>query len=187
MAVARAYDGGMTTMASDLLRRLMAALTTWPTPRQWLVAAAVGLAALAIEGAIGLGGGFLRPAPADWSVLPFSLALALIVPALGEEMVFRGLLIPSRADNRDATLALLLSTAAFVAWHVVEALTFMRGAAPVFLRADFLATTAVLGLACGVLRHRTGSLWPAVALHWLEVAIWQIAFGGGQVARMLTH
>jgi len=65
MAAARDYDGGMTTMASDLLRRLMAALTTWPTPRQWLVAAAVGLAALAIEGAIGLGGGFLRPAPAD--------------------------------------------------------------------------------------------------------------------------
>lgn len=177
----------MTTMASDLFRRLMAALTTWPTPRQWQMAAGVGLAALALEGAIGLAGGFLRPAAADWSILPFSLALALVVPALGEEAVFRGLLIPSRKDSRDATLALLLPTAAFVAWHVIEGLTFMQAAAPVFLRADFLATTAVLGLACGVLRHRTGSLWPAVALHWLEVAIWQIAFGGGQVARALTH
>lgn len=171
---------------SDLFRRLMAALTTWPSPGQWLAAAGVGLVALVLEGAIGLGGGLLRPAPADWSVLPFSLALALVVPALGEETVFRGVLIPSRGDSRDATLAILLSTLAFVGWHVLEALTFMRAAAPVFLRGDFLATTAVLGLACGVLRHRTGSLWPAVALHWLEVAIWQIGFGGGQVARALV-
>jgi predicted Abi (CAAX) family protease len=177
----------MTEMVSNLYRRLLAALTTWPSPRQWLMAAAVGLVALAIEGAIGLAGGFLRPAPADWSVLPFSLLLAVFVPALGEEAVFRGLLIPSRRDRRDVTLALLLSTAAFVAWHVVEGLTFMPAASPIFLRADFLAMTAVLGLACGVLRHRTGSLWPAVAVHWLEVAIWQIGFGGGQVAKALMH
>lgn len=171
---------------SLLFRRLMAALTTWPSRRQWLAAAAVGLVALMVEGVIGTVGGFLRPTAPDWSILPFSLALALIVPALGEETVFRGLLVPSRRDTRDATLALLLSTAAFVGWHVIEALTFMRAAAPVFLRPDFLATTAVLGLACGLLRHHTGSLWPAVALHWLEVAIWQVAFGGGQVARALV-
>lgn len=176
----------MTAMMTALLRRLVAALTTWPSRRQWLVAAGVGVIALAVEGVIGTVGGFLRPTPPDWSILPFSLALALIVPALGEEVVFRGLLIPSRRDRRDVTLSLLLSTAAFVGWHVVEALTFMQAAAPVFLRPDFLATTAVLGLACGLLRHHTGSLWPAVALHWLEVAIWQVAFGGGQVARALV-
>lgn len=176
----------MTATPTVLFHRLTAALTTWPSRRDWLMAAGVGLAALALEGVIGLVGGFLRPAQADWSVLPFSLALALIVPALGEEAVFRGLLIPARRDRRDAALPLLLSTTAFVAWHVVEGLTFMKAAAPIFLRPDFLATTAVLGLACGLLRHRTGSLWPAVALHWLEVAIWQVAFGGGQVARALV-
>ncbi len=176
----------MTAMMTALLRRLVAALTTGPSRRQWLVAAGVGVIALAVEGVIGTVGGFLRPTPPDWSILPFSLALALIVPALGEEAVFRGLLIPSRRDRRDVTLSLLLSTAAFVGWHVVEALTFMQAAAPVFLRPDFLATTAVLGLACGLLRHHTGSLWPAVALHWFEVAIWQVAFGGGQVARALV-
>jgi predicted Abi (CAAX) family protease len=31
------------------------------------------------------------------------------------------------------------------------------------------------------LRWRTGSLWPAVLLHWLEVAGWQIWFGGGML------
>lgn len=168
------------------LRRLISALITWPSGRAWLNALGLGLVALAIEGVIGLAGGFLRPATPDWSVLPQALLLAVFVPALGEEAVFRGLLVPSRRGNEGAVLALALSTMAFVAWHAVEAATFMRAAAPVFLRLDFLATTAVLGLTCGVLRHRTGSLWPAVALHWLEVAIWQVCFGGGQVAKALV-
>jgi predicted Abi (CAAX) family protease len=167
------------------LRRVRRSLATWPTARGWLLAALVGVAALAVELGIGLWGGFLRPTPGDWSVLPMSLALAVIVPSLGEEVVFRGLLTPGREEVGDPWRAILPSTAAFVLWHVFEALTFMPAAAPVFLRADFLATTAVLGLACGWLRWRTGSLWPAVLLHWLEVAGWQIWFGGGMLATAL--
>lgn len=145
----------------------------------------VGAVALVVELAIGLWGGFLRPTPGDWSVLPMALALAVLVPSLGEEVVFRGLLTPGREEVGDPWRAVLPSTAVFVLWHVFEALTFMPQAAPVFLRADFLATTAVLGLACGYLRWRTGSLWPAVLLHWLEVAGWQIWFGGGALAKAL--
>jgi predicted Abi (CAAX) family protease len=110
-----------------------------------------------------------------------TLALAVLVPSIGEEVVFRGLLTPGREEGVSAARAILPSTAVFVLWHVFEALTFMPQAAPVFLRVDFLATTAVLGLACGWLRWRTGSLWPAVLLHWLEVAGWQIWFGGGML------
>jgi predicted Abi (CAAX) family protease len=171
--------------ARRLLDRAWTSLTTWPTARGWGLAVVVGAAALALELAIGLRGGFLRPAPADWSVLAWSLPLAVFVPALGEELVFRGLLVPGREAGGRATTAILLSTAAFVGWHVFEGLTFMRAAALIFLRADFLATTAVLGLSCAVLRHRTGSLWPAVLLHWLEVAGWQIWFGGGMAAKAL--
>lgn len=144
-----------------------------------MLAGGVTVLALALELAIGVWGGFLKPSPPDWTVLPGALLLAVFVPALGEELVFRGLLIPGREENGKAWRAILLSTALFVGWHVLEALTFMQGAAHIFLRPDFLATTAVLGLACGVMRHRTGSLWPAVLLHWLEVAGWQIWFGGG--------
>ena len=163
------------------LDRVRRSLVTWPDARGWLLAAIVGAGALALELAIGLWGGFLRPTPGDWSVLPMTLALAVLVPALGEELVFRGLLTPGRDDGVGPWRAILPSTALFVLWHVFEALTFMPQAAPVFLRADFLATTAVLGLACGWLRWRTGSLWPAVLLHWLEVAGWQIWFGGGML------
>jgi len=168
------------------LRRIRISLTIWPSGREWLLAAVVGAVALSVELTIGLAGGFLRPATADWSMLWWSLPLALIVPSLGEELVFRGLLVPGREARGSAWWTILLSTAMFVVWHVFQALTFMQAAAPIFLRPDFLATTAVLGLACGWLRHRTGSLWPAVALHWLEVAGWQIWFGGGEAARALV-
>lgn len=163
------------------LDRLRRSLTVWPGARGWGLAVVVGAAALAVELAIGLWGGFLRPTPGDWTVLPMALALAVFVPALGEEAVFRGLLTPGREEGAGLWRAVLPSTAVFVLWHVFEALTFMPQAAPVFLRPDFLATTAVLGLACGYLRWRTGSLWPAVLLHWLEVAGWQIWFGGGML------
>lgn len=172
-------------MQARLIRRVRTALTTWPTRRGWLLAGAVMAAALAVELAIGLVGGFLKPSSPDWSMLPGALLLAVFVPALGEELVFRGLLTPGRDEGGNVWRAILPSTALFVGWHVFEALTFMPGAAHIFLRPDFLATTAVLGVACGLMRHRTGSLWPAVLLHWLEVAGWQIWFGGGLAAKAL--
>lgn len=172
-------------MQARLIRRLRTALTTWPSRRDWLLEGAVVVLALVLELAIGLTGGFLKPSAPDWSILPGALLLAFFIPALGEELVFRGLLVPGREEGGSAWRAILLSTALFVGWHVFEALTFMPGAAHIFLRPDFLATTAVLGLACGFIRNRTGSLWPAVLLHWLEVAGWQIWFGGGMAAKAL--
>lgn len=166
-----------------LMRRVRVSLTTWPSPREWLLVAVVAMAALLLEGMVGLWGGFLRPTSPDGSVLPASLLLAVFVPAIGEELVFRGLLVPGREEASTAGLAIVLSTALFVLWHVFEALTFMPGAAHIFLRPDFLLTTAILGVTCAVLRHRTGSLWPAVLLHWLEVAAWQIWFGGGMLLK----
>lgn len=177
-------DGG--TSVGGPLHRLRTGLLTWPDRRGWLLAAAVGAAALAIELAIGLTGGFLRPTPGDWTALPAALLLAVLAPAMGEEVVFRGLFVPGRDESARPWAAIVLTTTVFVLWHVFEGLTFMRAAAPVFLRADFLATTAVLGLACGWLRWRTGSLWPAVILHWLEVAGWQIWFGGGALAKAIS-
>jgi predicted Abi (CAAX) family protease len=47
-----------------------------------------------------------------------------------------------------------------------------------FLRPDFLACTAILGLGCALMRWRTGSLWPAVILHGGFVVVWQTWLGG---------
>jgi predicted Abi (CAAX) family protease len=102
----------------------------------------------------------------------------LIAPAIGEEVVFRGLLVPGRAETSRPAAGLMLATFVFVIWHLVETATFLPSAAPIFDRPDFLVCAAVLGAGCGWMRWRTDSLWPAVALHWLMVTIWQTWLGG---------
>ena len=94
------------------------------------------------------------------------------MPALGEELVFRGLLIPGRDAAPQAVGAVALSTALFVLWHPLQTLWWNEAAA-VFLRPDFLAIVALLGLLCALLRRRSGSIWPGVALHWAVVVGWK--------------
>jgi predicted Abi (CAAX) family protease len=87
--------------------------------------------------------------------LPLRLLTVLFVPALGEEIPFRGLLVPGREEAGKPWPAIALSTALYVAWHPLEALTFLPQAT-MFLRPDFLACTAILGLGCALMRWRTG-------------------------------
>ena len=109
------------------------------------------------------------------------MAETLIAPAVGEELAFRGLLIPDRSERTPFLRAVAISEALFVAWHVVEAAIILPAARPMFLRPDFLLIAALLGLACAILRRITGSLWPAVALHWVMVTLWQTFAGGFRV------
>lgn len=115
--------------------------------------------------------------PPDLAGFGERLASTLFIPALGEEAAFRGLFVPDRAAARRPWLALLTVTVAFTLWHGVETL-FLRHAASIFLRPDFLACATILGLVCGLMRWRTGSLWPGVLLHWSAVFVWQTWLGG---------
>ena len=160
-----------------LITRLTAALTTLPTARGWVLTLAVSAATLAAMAAIGFAGGLYHLTPTQPG-LALRLLTVILVPALGEEAVFRGLLTPGQGETDRPARAIAVSTTLYVLWHVVEALTFLPGAAGVFLRPDFLLCCAVLGLGCAVLRWRTGSLWPAVILHWALVVIWQTWLGG---------
>ena len=127
--------------------------------------------------AVGFAGGLYRltPMSAGW---PLAWVVPFFAPSLGEEMVFRGLAIPDRQETTRPCLTLASVTVVFTAWHAVEAMTFLPKAEPLFLRPDFLACAAMLGLGCGLMRWRTGSLWPAVLLHWLVVLVWQTWLGG---------
>lgn len=157
--------------------RLVDSLRTWPNAREWLACGLISVIILAAMLALGLTTG-LYEITATRPGLTLRMVQVLFVPALGEELVFRGLLIPSRRERVSHTWPLRISLALYVAWHVVEALTFMPKAAPVFLRLDFLACCALLGLGCGVMRSTTGSIWPAVVLHWALVVVWQTWLGG---------
>jgi predicted Abi (CAAX) family protease len=158
-----------------LLQRLRRGLLTLPSPRDLMELAGAAALLAAIVGPAGLATGLLR-----WEPRPIQLGSVLsivFIPALGEELLFRGPWIPDRSEPARAWPALAGTSAAFCIWHALET-TWLPRAAPLFLRPDFLAWTILLGLACAILRRRSGSLWPPVILHWAAVAAWETWLGG---------
>jgi len=112
-----------------------------------------------------------------WPTILKTAAIALFIPAIGEELLFRALPIPDRSETPRALWAIVGSTAVFTGWHVVETLWQPEHRA-LFLRPDFLAWAAWLGIWCAVLRRRSGSVWPGVVMHWLTVVAWIGWLGG---------
>ena len=133
----------------------------WALPLMLLVAYAGGLVRL-------------QGAP-DLSTIVGLAATLVVAPAMGEELLFRGLLIP-----HDAPPArwIAVSTFLFVLWHPLQAVTIGPPWASAFLDPWFLAAVAILGVALGRIYAATRSLWPCVLAHWLVVFIWKVWLGG---------
>lgn len=159
------------------LTRLIAGFRTLPDRTGWAFTALVGLPTLIAMAAIGLTTGLYSLGAGNLAALPLTMLTVLFVPAIGEEAVFRGL-FPSRAEIANPALPIAITTALYVLWHPLEGFTFLPGARDLFTRPDFLLVTGLLGLACGLTRWRTGSIWPAVLLHWAVVVIWKTWLGG---------
>ena len=159
-------------------------------PRYQLISYAIPLAyalcAYIVVWSTGLGGfpnrEFVDQAAQDagWTGLPRGIVLILLVVmtgaigmaraaayALGEEIGWRGFLVPELAKITSFTTTALLSGLIWASWHV-----------PILLFADYNSgTPAWFGLTCftvmvvGIsfvlawLRLRSGSLWTAVFLH----------------------
>ncbi len=158
-------------------KRLTTSLRTLPDARGWAFCLAVSVATLALMMVIGFVTGLYRLQPTEPG-LALRLLVVFFVPALGEELPFRGLLTPGPEETARPRTEIVLSTALYTVWHVVEAVTFLKSAASIFLRPDFLLCCAVLGLGCAVMKRQTGSIWPAVILHWALVVVWQTWLGG---------
>lgn len=168
-----------------MVNRLISSLKTWPNAAGWRLCAAVSALALAGIAVVAGLSGLVRWQP-DFAGWPVRLSTILLVPALSEELVFRGLLTPTHGESRDDRLWLVAGSLAFIVWHVVEALTFLPGAPDLFLKPEFLACAGILGAACAVMRYSTGSLWPAVGLHCATVFVWQTWLGGPGFARLMA-
>lgn len=116
--------------------------------------------------------GVLVPNPAPRSdLLAISLS-AFLIPALGEELVFRGW------QRKGLPVAAVLSLVAFILWHPAQAWLNLPFGRPEFLDPRFLSLVAWLGLACTLSRIRSGSIWPAVIIHWGVVVVWKALYGG---------
>lgn len=154
------------------------ALRTWPDAARWTAALGITLPAAAIIALSGYVGGWIRLAP-EFDVTS-SLTAAIIlffIPALAEELVFRGILLSwfARVSQRWGNW---LSIALFVLWHPLQALTFGPPWSAIFLQPSFLFATFLLGIVLTHIRIVTQSLWPVVAIHWIMVLLWKLFFGG---------
>ncbi len=160
----------------SLGQRLWQALRTLPDAKGWLESAGVSVGAVALIALIAFAGGMVHWLPRfdDW---PSRLSVIIVGPALAEEFLFRGMLIPSRGESRYPAAWFAFGITAFILWHVLEAKSFLPGA-HLFLTVPFLACAAVLGGACSLMRYRTGSVFPGVFLHGGIVVAWQMLLGG---------
>lgn len=123
-------------------------------------------------------GGLMHWRPVFDAQLLRLAVVAIIVPALGEELLFRAALLPDPAGDGVPWPRVLASTLLFVLWHPAQALAFGPHWAAVVLDPWFLASVAATGVALSRLSLSTGSIWPPVALHWLIVVTWKALLGG---------
>lgn len=136
---------------------------------------------LALYAPLALGLGWrdgLLPRRWIWPPLPQLLrrgAAYLLMPAFGEELLFRGLLLPHPLAGLTALQLLpwiALSTGLFVLYHPLAGRLWYRQGRLLFDDPRFLLQCSLLGLACALAYCSTGSLWWAVLLHWLAVLLW---------------
>lgn len=143
--------------------------------RRTLPIAVGGLAAIA---AVSAATGFARfdPMPFGWAWPRYAVLLA-IVPSLTEEILFRGLIVPSRGQPMSSAVA-TGAVAAFVLWHPLQAVTIGPRWSATFLNPVFLLIVTILGATLVWMYRRSGSIWPGVIVHWLVVAGWKLVFDG---------
>ena len=103
--------------------------------------------------------------------LPIMVTLGVlsgVLSAAGEEIGWRGFLVPELSKHMSYTKAMFLSGAIWAAWHMplIFFADYSLPGVPVFYSA-IMFTIMVMGIsfAFGWLRLKSGSLWPAALFH----------------------
>jgi predicted Abi (CAAX) family protease len=165
-----------------LARRLSTAVSTIPDFSDWLVAGAIALVYTAIALSVGFRSGFLKIHPQTSRPTIIAVAIGcLFSPGISEEIFFRALMLPHPNENISGLMLwfwVCASLALFVVYHPLNALTFYPVGRGTFMNPVFLLLAAVLGAACACAYLQSGSVWPAVAIHWLAVTVWLLLLGG---------
>ncbi|HYI63993.1 MAG TPA: DUF2235 domain-containing protein [Allosphingosinicella sp.] len=166
-----------------VLARLKRLIFTWPGGKGWAQLGKEALWLAPLLALLGWMGGFLPWRP-DFGPDLLKLALvALILPALVEELLFRGVLLKPPSDGASGLGPAALSAVLFALWHPLQAWLYCRYAgcpewAGLAWNWWFLGACAALGFACARLVLATRSIWPAVLLHWLVIVAWKALFDG---------
>ncbi len=128
---------------------------------------------------LGFGAGlFTWEWPSGWELL---LPIALVLhPAITEEFIFRGILLPRSLIDASAGRqfgAVMASTALFVIMHPFNAWFVGLSDTSLFTSPAFLVIVTALGVTNGYAYLRSGSLWAPIAIHWATVAVWNLFLG----------
>jgi predicted Abi (CAAX) family protease len=165
-------------MLAVAVKQTWRALQIWPAASRWKAVSGIALPATAIIALSGYLGGWLRFDPVV--DLPSALIAAFIlffIPALAEELIFRGVLL-SWFASFSQRLGNWLSISLFVLWHPFQVLTFGPPWSAIFLQPSFLFATFILAIVLTHIRIVSQSLWPVILIHWLLVVVWKLLFGG---------
>jgi len=160
--------------ASSIFADATSAVRTWPRLSEWGQSLLLfGVFAL-IAAYLGQHESLFKFSLTDeWAPFIAVAVIAILVPSLAEEMVFRVLL-----GGRTGWLRAGIAIAAFVLWHPIQVWLGLPMAQPVFLEPGFLAIVALLGLVCTVAYRTSGAIWPPVAIHWGTVVLWKAVAAG---------
>ena len=160
-------------------QRLVRALGTAPRARDWLLAGSVLTVFTAVALIVGFVSGLLHVSmPADPGRQALFALVAVIVPCLGEEVLFRVLLVPHPDEPGPWVGWASVSVLLFALWHPLNAALLLPHAWPLFADPRFILLTVLLGAGLVLLYRRTGSIWPAVAVHWAVVVTWKAFLSG---------
>ena len=146
--------------------------------RAWLPAIAIpaavltaGYVAAALTGNVQLSLGGTNPAVfAGATVVIIAVGS---VEAIGEELGWRGYLLPRLADLGRVRVG-LISGLLWAAWHaplIYIAAAYHQGAGPLYML-PFTITIVAMSFIANELRMSSGSSWPAVIFHGAHNAIW---------------
>ncbi|HEY9090938.1 type II CAAX prenyl endopeptidase Rce1 family protein [Parasphingorhabdus sp.] len=159
------------------LQQTLAALKNLPERKQWIAAVRLAIPVLVVIAGLGFLSGWLVWAPVDINAkLLVAAAMLFFVPALIEEVIFRGVLL-SWLTQLTPRWGAWLSTLLFVAWQPLQALTIGPPWANMFLHPAFWVAILILGIILAHIRIVSRSLWPVVVIHWFAVLIWKSLLG----------
>ena len=165
-------------MLGAAVKQTWRAMKVWPDAGRWKAALGITLPAVAIIALAGYLGGWLHFDPVgDPQSALIPAIILFFVPALAEELIFRGVLL-SWFATFSQRWGNWLSATLFMLWHPVQALTFGPPWSAIFLQPSFLFATFILGIILTHIRIVAQSLWPVIAIHWILVLLWKLFFGG---------
>jgi membrane protease YdiL (CAAX protease family) len=124
---------------------------------------AAGVLVYRLTQGLPIDGNFIRSSFVLANELPPRSASWLIsLPSIFEEVVWRGVILAAFLRFYDQTKAILFTALCFGAWHILTALD-----GQIVLTAGNVVWAAILGLFYGYVTLKTGSLLPAMMVHYL--------------------